>query len=104
MGVIKDNYYSPEEIHLAKIGKAIGHPARKKILDRLMNGNLCRNIDLSKELNLSVPCIASHLQKLREAGLIKEVYHIHYHEIHLNVRGFELLKLYLSELLDWQEG
>lgn len=35
MDIIKDNNYSTEELQFARIGRALSHPVRQKIIDRL---------------------------------------------------------------------
>jgi ArsR family transcriptional regulator len=98
MGIIKDNHYTLEEVQFAKIGRALSHPVRKKILDQLQEQVLIRNTDLSFMFNLSVPCISEHLKKLKEANLIKESYSIHFHEIYIHPEGFLLMHEYLESL------
>ena len=63
MGIIKDNNYSAEEMQFARIGRALSHPVRRKILDRLQQEIVNRNSDLTKEFNLSVPSMCAHLEK-----------------------------------------
>lgn len=98
MGIIKDNNYSKEELQFAQIGRALSHPVRRKIIDQLQIQLITKNTDLSKMFNLSVPCIAEHLEKLMDAELIKATYVMHYHEIALNPDGFEVMREYLNSL------
>lgn len=98
MGIIKDNHYTLEEVQFAKIGRALSHPVRKKILDQLQDQVLIRNIDLSQKFNLSIPTISEHLKKLKEANLIKESYSMHFHEIYIHPDGFQLMLDYLASL------
>lgn len=98
MGIIKENNYSQLDMRLALLGRAIGHPARKKIIDILQSEYVTRNTDLTKLLNLTVKSVSEHLSKLRDARLIDETYHIHFNEIRLNLEGFNELQDYLDQL------
>ncbi|HPN84424.1 MAG TPA: metalloregulator ArsR/SmtB family transcription factor [Victivallales bacterium] len=54
----------------AKLLKAMAHPVRLKILDRLSIGPCCANA-AHKTLPISQPNLSQHLRALRKAGLIK---------------------------------
>lgn len=98
MGIIKDNNYSTEELQFARIGRALSHPVRRKIIDRLQREIIARHYDLTRDLNLSLASISSHLEKLKDANLIVEKYEMHYHEIYLNPDGFKLMRTYLNKM------
>lgn len=74
--VFKDRLYS----QYARIGKALGNPARLEILELLAQGE--RTVEsLTKELRLSTANTSQHLQVLRGAGLVdsrREGLFIHY--------------------------
>jgi ArsR family transcriptional regulator len=50
---------------LASLARALGHPARVRILKRLVAG------ELADELPLAASTVSQHLKILKEAGLIK---------------------------------
>lgn len=102
MGAIKSNNYSQEELQLALLGRAISHPARKKIIDRLVTFKTYRNIDFSKELNLSPTAVKNHLDTLKAAHLIRTIYMVHYYEVILEPEGFKLLNEFLRKI-DWND-
>jgi DNA-binding transcriptional ArsR family regulator len=54
---------------LAHILRAMGHPTRLRILQRIAKGEFCVS-DLERELEQSQPNISQHLAKLRDCGLI----------------------------------
>jgi ArsR family transcriptional regulator, arsenate/arsenite/antimonite-responsive transcriptional repressor len=59
----------PDE-ELARLAKAIGHPARVKILRFLLDQEECMAGAISDVLPLAQSTVSQHLKVLREAGLI----------------------------------
>ncbi len=59
----------PDEV-LARLAKALGHPARVKILRFLMERDDCMVGAIVDELPLAQSTVSQHLKVLREAGLI----------------------------------
>ncbi|MDA8312873.1 MAG: metalloregulator ArsR/SmtB family transcription factor [Actinomycetota bacterium] len=56
---------------LAAMAKALGHPARLRIMRLLTERHACVTGDLVAELPLAQSTISEHLRILREAGLIQ---------------------------------
>ncbi len=56
---------------LATLAKAVGHPARVKILRLLMRRSTCVCGDIVLELPLAQSTVSQHLKVLKEAGLIR---------------------------------
>jgi ArsR family transcriptional regulator len=56
---------------LASLSKALGHPARVKILRILVRKNACICGDIVDELPLAQSTVSQHLKVLKEAGLIR---------------------------------
>lgn len=56
---------------LADLAKAIGHPARVKILRLLAARNSCVCGELVDELPLAQSTVSQHLKVLKDAGLIR---------------------------------
>lgn len=56
---------------LAKLSKALGHPARVHILRVLLAKDTCVAGELSDELPLAASTVSQHLKLLKESGLIK---------------------------------
>lgn len=71
MGVSKSEEFSDAQNRLAKLAKALGHPARIAILELLIKKNTCICGDLVEELPLSQSTVSQHLKELKEAGLIR---------------------------------
>jgi len=57
---------------LARIFKAICHPSRLYIIDRLKNEPVCVS-RLSEEIGDDISTISRHLKVLKEAGIILDV-------------------------------
>ena len=71
MGLIKRELH-PETLNdLADEFRALSHPARLAILNRIAADNACICGDLSKELGLAQATVSQHLKVLKDAGLIK---------------------------------
>jgi ArsR family transcriptional regulator, arsenate/arsenite/antimonite-responsive transcriptional repressor len=56
---------------LASLAKAIGHPARVKILRILVRKNACICGDIVDELPLAQSTVSQHLKILKDVGLIR---------------------------------
>jgi DNA-binding transcriptional ArsR family regulator len=56
---------------LASLTKALGHPARVKILRILLRRNGCICGDIVDELPLAQSTVSQHLKVLKDAGLIR---------------------------------
>lgn len=56
---------------LALLAKALGHPARVKILRLLVRKAVCVCGDIVEELPLAQSTVSQHLKVLKEAGLIR---------------------------------
>jgi DNA-binding transcriptional ArsR family regulator len=56
---------------LAALTKALGHPARVKILRILLAKNVCICGDIAEELPLAQSTVSQHLKVLKDVGLIR---------------------------------
>lgn len=56
---------------LAALTKALGHPARVKILRLLVRKNACICGEIVDDLDLAQSTVSQHLKVLKEAGLIR---------------------------------
>jgi len=91
-----DLNYTTEELLLARICKAISHPARAKMLLYLMNHKTFRNIDFSKQYNVSVGTTHHHIYELKDADLIHLEYTNHQYFVTLKPENLSLLKRILE--------
>lgn len=71
MSVSKNENFSQELQDLARINKALSHPARLAIIMYLAEKNICFSGNIALELPLSRSTVTQHLNELKDAGLIK---------------------------------
>lgn len=60
-----------DEQQLALLCKALGHPARVRILRTLLSRERCIAGELAGQLDLAQSTVSQHLKILKESGLIK---------------------------------
>jgi ArsR family transcriptional regulator len=60
-----------DDAALAAMAKALGHPARVRILRLLSHRTTCMTGDLVAELPLAQSTVSEHLRVLRDAGLVQ---------------------------------
>lgn len=70
MGATKADEFSVKHNKVAKVAKALAHPARVAILNLLAKRQTCVCGDIVDELPLSQSTVSQHLKELKEAGLI----------------------------------
>lgn len=71
MASTKSTSFDEEQQELARLAKAMSHPARIAILQHLAQTQRCISGDIVLELPLSRTTVSQHLQELKAAGLIK---------------------------------
>ncbi|MEO8173814.1 MAG: metalloregulator ArsR/SmtB family transcription factor [Sediminibacterium sp.] len=71
MGLTKSEIFSDKQNRLANMMKALAHPARIAIIQKLIKANACICGDLVDELGLAQSTISQHLKELKNAGLIR---------------------------------
>ena len=71
MGVSKLESFSAEQNEMAKIFKALSHPARIAIVDYLLSVDTCICGDIVNKLPLAQPTVSQHLKELKNANIIK---------------------------------
>lgn len=71
MGLTKTEIFTPAQNDLAKLAKALGHPARIAILEYLIQRQACVCGDIVDEVGLAQATISQHLKALKAVGLIK---------------------------------
>lgn len=71
MGVTKTEIFTDKQNKLAQMMKALAHPARIAIIQRLVKTQACICGDLVDELGLAQATISQHLKELKNAGLIQ---------------------------------
>ena len=71
MGATKTEHFTDKQNDIAKLAKALGHPARVAIIDYLLTVDTCICGDIVNELPLAQPTVSQHLKELKNAGFIK---------------------------------
>ena len=71
MGLTKTEIFTDKQNALALMLKALAHPARIAIIQRLVETKACVCGDLVDELGLAQATISQHLKELKQAGIIK---------------------------------
>jgi ArsR family transcriptional regulator len=63
--------YTEDQIKLARFAKALGHPARIKILEILSTQGCCYSGNIADEFPIALSTLSQHLKELKSAGLIQ---------------------------------
>jgi ArsR family transcriptional regulator, arsenate/arsenite/antimonite-responsive transcriptional repressor len=63
--------YSEDQIKLARFAKAMGHPARVKILEILSRQDCCYSGNIAEEFPIALSTLSQHLKELKASGLIQ---------------------------------
>ncbi|SFH12106.1 ArsR/SmtB family transcription factor [Pedobacter insulae] len=71
MGLTRSEIFTDEQNQLSTLLKAIAHPARIAILQRIIISNSCICGDLVDELGLAQATISQHLKELKTSGIIQ---------------------------------
>ncbi|HEY6952170.1 MAG TPA: metalloregulator ArsR/SmtB family transcription factor [Bacteroidota bacterium] len=71
MAYTKKEEFTPQEIRVAQLGKALSHPARVAIIKLLLKRQECVCGAIVEELPLSQSTVSQHLKELKTVGLIK---------------------------------
>jgi ArsR family transcriptional regulator len=59
-----------QQLELARLAKALGHPMRVRILELLLSRDICYCGEIVDELPLAQATVSQHLKVLKDAGLI----------------------------------
>lgn len=71
MGLTKTEIFTEKQNKLARMMKALAHPARVAIIQHLLKASACICSDLVEELGLAQATISQHLKELKKVGLIQ---------------------------------
>jgi len=71
MGITKSEIFTAKQNKLAKMLKALAHPARIAIIQHLVKSEACICGGLVEELGLAQATISQHLKELKSIGIIK---------------------------------
>jgi len=71
MGLTRTEIFTDKQNQIARIAKALAHPARIAILQQLIKEKTCICGQLVIEIGLAQATISQHLKELKDVGLIK---------------------------------
>jgi predicted transcriptional regulator len=98
MGAIKSNdNYTDNDWQLSILARALAHPARIQMIKKLRRQHQFRNVDFAAELNMTPSSVNEHVEKLKDAELIRIEYFQHHYLISLNPKKFRTLLHFISE-------
>lgn len=100
MGITKTELFTDRQNEIARIAKAIAHPARVAIILHLLKTNACINGDLVHELGLAQATISQHLRELKEIGIIKGTIDGASMNYCINPEKWGEIKILFNELFD----
>lgn len=64
------DFFSKEQIKLARFSKALSHPVRIYIIEILLKESKCYSGDMAEKLPIARSTLSQHLKELKDAGLI----------------------------------
>ena len=70
MGATKMHFYTEHQIEMAKLCKALGHPARIAIVEKLIDDDNLNCTDLRYFIPLAQATISRHLKELFNSSII----------------------------------
>lgn len=96
--------YTEKHLQMAKIAKAMSHPARVFILEKLSEMNsCCYSGDIAEELNIGRSTLSQHLKELKFAGLIQGEFESPYIKYCINRENWQLAKSLYDELFSGEK-
>lgn len=98
MGLTKPNNYSNNELNIARMSDAIGHPIRTRMLELIIQNPMITQQDLLTKIPLSPSSALQHLSKLKSSELISSSYDVHFLRLELNKEKLEELNSFIRDL------
>lgn len=93
--------FTEESVRIARIAKALSHPARVHILKKLSGMNsCCYSGDLVEELPIGRSTLSQHLKELKYAGLIQGEINPPYIKYCINRENWEEAKILLRNFFN----
>lgn len=98
MGATKRTNYTEQQLQIADLFKALGHPARIAIIENLLADELLKCKDLQARIPLAQSTISQHLKELYRNGIIgyEQNYNCAYYKI--NDSAITLVREYLDKI------
>lgn len=84
--------------------RALSHPARRAIIDRLMSGET-RITDLAEPFSMSLNAVSKHIQVLEDAGLIRRTRVWREHRVSLDPQPLDEISAWIEARRTlWQQS
>jgi len=97
MGATKTSQFNQQTIHLAKVARALAHPARITIVNQLLKSKRISHKEISSLIHLHPVSVHQHMKKLKEAELVEYHYLPHEYTITLNDKATHFLNSFLPQ-------
>jgi DNA-binding transcriptional ArsR family regulator len=98
MGISKIYPYSEQTLQLARIAKALGHPARITIMQYLFENQKANNPIFQKLTKLSKSAISKHTKELMHAELVYTDYKENEGSYYLKSEASLLIQMLIQEI------
>jgi predicted transcriptional regulator len=93
--------YTEKHLQIAQFAKAMSHPARVFILEKLSGMNsCCYSGDIAEELKIGRSSLSQHLKELKFAGLIQGETEPPFIKYCINRDNWQLAKLMCQEMFN----
>ena len=97
MGATKTSQFDQQTIQLAKVARALAHPARITIVNQLLKSKRISHKEISSLIHLHPVSVHQHMKKLKEAELVEYHYLPHEYTITLNDNATHFLNSFLPQ-------
>ncbi len=98
--------FRDEHVQLALVAKALSHPARVYIMERLLNENRCDGVgcctsgEMVDDMPIARSTLSQHLKELKAAGLIQGEVELPKIKYCVNTENWNRAKMLLSQFVN----
>lgn len=96
--------YKEDQVKLARFAKAMGHPARVKILEILSKQDCCYSGNIAEEFPIALSTLSQHLKELKTSGLIQGEINPPFIKYCINQENWKQAKLLFDTFLADKSG
>lgn len=101
MEIFEETQYSEKQLLIAKFAKAMSHPARVFILERLSQINgCCTSGEMIGDIPIARSTLSQHLKELKHAGLIQGEIKPPYIKYCINKENWALARSLYKEIFE----
>lgn len=100
MGVTKNHIHTEDQIALARLFKALGHPAGIAIVEKLLTHNSLNCKDLGDFIQLAQSTISEHVRQLHDVGILGVTVIGNNAFYYINKIALEQMTDYIDQLFD----